>query len=235
MSNDSSTKNDPLFERLFAEAEACLDKRVKPDAAADGRGEIAPQKNEANGLPLRSKPKRPPPSVSKPIPKGRMPLIARTEEEESVVAIAEAKEYLDAAGIKYIEKTGNTNDEIIAAVNSMLDQVDAVFTPTDNVVMAVELVIAETLADVGIPHYAGADSFVRNGAFATAGVNYGDLGAKSAEMAMDIVLGGDIPEYHVMDGGIITVNTETAEILGVDYSVFSDMAGSVVEVITTEE
>lgn len=91
MSNDSSTKNDPLFERLFAEAEACLDKRVKPDAAADVRGEIAPQKNEASGLPLRSKPKRPPPSVSKPIPKGRMPLIARTEEEESVVAIAEAK------------------------------------------------------------------------------------------------------------------------------------------------
>lgn len=28
----------------------------------------------------------------------------------------------DAKGISYIEKTGNTSDEIIAAVSSMLDQ-----------------------------------------------------------------------------------------------------------------
>ena len=38
-----------------------------------------------------------------------------------------------------------------------------------------------------------------------------------------------------MDGGIITVNTETAAALGADYSVFSTLAGQVVEVQTTEE
>ncbi len=162
-------------------------------------------------------------------------LLYSTSQDNSTVAIAEAKAYLDAKGVAYIEKTGNTNDEIIGAVNSMLDQVDAAFTPTDNVVMAAELSIAELMADAGIPHYTGADSFVRNGAFTTAGVNYGDLGAKSADMTMDILSGGEIPEFHVMDGGIITVNTETAETLGIDYSTFYDMAGSVVEVVTTEE
>ncbi len=162
-------------------------------------------------------------------------LLYSTSQDNSTVAIAEAKAYLDELGLSYIEKTGNTNDEVIAAVNSMLDQVQAVFTPTDNVVMAVELAIGELMADAGIAHYAGADSFVRNGAFATAGVNYGELGAKSADMALDILLTGEVPQYHVMDGGIITVNTETAETLGVDYSVFSDMAGTVVEVVTTED
>ena len=49
---------------------------------------------------------------------------------------------------------------------------DAVFTPTDNVIMAAELAIYEDLAKAGIPHYTGADSFVRNGAYATCGVNY---------------------------------------------------------------
>ena len=44
-----------------------------------------------------------------------------------------------------------------------------------------------------------------------------------------------MPPVHVMDGGIITVNTETAAALGADYSVFADMAGSVVEVRTTED
>ena len=43
--------------------------------------------------------------------------------------------------------------------------------------MAAELAIYEDLAKAGIPHYTGADSFVRNGAYATCGVNYTDLGA----------------------------------------------------------
>jgi putative ABC transport system substrate-binding protein len=37
-----------------------------------------------------------------------------------------------------------------------------------------------------------------------------------------------------MDGGIITVNTETAAALKADYSVFTSM-GTVVEVTTTAE
>ena len=37
-----------------------------------------------------------------------------------------------------------------------------------------------------------------------------------------------------MDGGIITVNTDTATTLGIDYSVFSTMANTVVEVTTAE-
>ena len=63
------------------------------------------------------------------------------------------------------------------------DGVDAVFTPTDNVIMAAELAIYEDFAEAGIPHYTGADSFVRNGAFATCGVNYTDLGAQTADLA----------------------------------------------------
>ena len=51
-------------------------------------------------------------------------------------------------------------------------------------------------------------------------------------MAMDILLGGAVPEYHVMDGGIITANTDTAAALNIDYSVFSALANTVVEVTT---
>ena len=45
-------------------------------------------------------------------------------------------------------------------------------------IMAAELAIYEDLIAAGIPHYTGADSFVRNGAYATCGVNYTDLGAR---------------------------------------------------------
>ena len=164
-------------------------------------------------------------------------LLYSLSEANSEKPIAEAKAYLDEKGIAYEEMTGNTNDEVIAAASALIaDGVDAVFTPTDNVIMAAELAIYEDLAEAGIPHYTGADSFVRNGAFATCGVNYTELGRETADLAYEAVTAGmeGMEDYYLMDGGIITVNTETAETLGIDYSVFNDM-GEVVEVTTTEE
>ena len=102
--------------------------------------------------------------------------------------------------------------------------------------MAAELAIYEDLAEAGIPHYTGADSFVRNGAFATCGVNYTELGHETADLAYRALTEGmeALEDFYLTDGGIITVNTETAEVLGTDSSVFADM-GEVVEVTTTEE
>ena len=161
-------------------------------------------------------------------------LLYSNSEANSVTPIREAKEYLDSKGIAYLEKTGNTTDEILTAASAMVGRVQAVFTPTDNVVMAAASAVAEILNEAGIPHYTGADSFVTAGAFATCGVNYTELGTYTADMAVDILLGGAVPEYHVMDGGIITVNTDTAKTLGLDYGVFKDMAGTVKEVTTQE-
>ena len=154
-------------------------------------------------------------------------LLYSNSEPNSVTPIAEAKAYLEEKGVAYLEKTGNTTDEIVAAAASLVDRCDAVFTPTDNVVMAAESAVAELLNNAGIPHYAGADSFGATGAFATCGVNYTELGAYTAEMALDILAGGEIPVCHVMDGGIITVNADTAATLGLDYSVFASMANTV--------
>ena len=162
-------------------------------------------------------------------------LLYSNSEANSTTPIAEAKAYLDAKGIAYVEKTGNTNDEIMTAANALVGQVDAVFTPTDNVVMAAAAAVSETLTKAGIPFYTGADSFVTAGAFATCGVNYTELGTYTADMALDILETGTVPEYHVMDGGIITVNTETAAALNLDYSAFNDLAGTVVEVETAAE
>jgi len=159
-------------------------------------------------------------------------LLYSNSEANSAAPIAEAKEYLDSKGIAYLEKTGNNPGEIVEAANALVGRVDAVFTPTDNVVMSAEAAVAEILNEAGIPHYAGADSFVLSGAFATCGVNYSELGFRTAEMAVDILLGGEIPVYHVMDGGIITVNTDTASVLALDYSPFRQMAATILEVPT---
>ena len=145
-------------------------------------------------------------------------LLYSNSEANSTTPIAEAKAYLDEKGIAYVEGTGNTNDEIMSAAANMVGKADAVFTPTDNVVMAAAAAVSETLTEAGIPFYTGADSFVTAGAFATCGVNYTELGTYTADMVLDILESGNVPEYHVMDGGIITVNTETAAALGIVFT-----------------
>ena len=72
-------------------------------------------------------------------------LLYSNSEANSATPIAEAKAYLEDKGIAYIEGTGNTNDEIMSAAANMVGQVDAVFTPTDNVVMAAAAAVSETL------------------------------------------------------------------------------------------
>ena len=166
-------------------------------------------------------------------------LLYSLSEPNSAQPITDAKAYLDAKGIAYVEQTANTNDEVVAAASALIaDGVDAVFTPTDNVIMAAELAIAEDFAKNGIPHYTGADSFVRNGAYATCGVNYTDLGTKTADLAYSAITEGmgSMEDYYPMDGGIITVNTDTAAMIGkqAEYSCFDSM-GTVVEVTTTKD
>ena len=105
------------------------------------------------------------------------------------------------------------------------DKVDAVFTPTDNSVMTAELAIYETLAEAGIPHFTGADSFALNGAFLGYGVDYANLGVVTAEMVADILLNGADPAstpVRTFDNGTATVNTDICEMLGYDFDKVSE-------------
>jgi len=160
-------------------------------------------------------------------------------QDSSTQAIADAKAYLDAKGIAYIEKTGTNNEEVSLAADALVaEQVDAIFTPSDNTVMTAELAIYEKFTEAGIPHYAGADSFALNGAFCGYGVDYVELGTATADMVVDILVNGADPAttaVQTMHSGIATVNTEVAQALGMDYSMFADMCTQLVEINTAEE
>lgn len=142
-------------------------------------------------------------------------------QDASTMPIANAKEYLDAKGIEYVERTGTTTDEVMLAADALVsDGVDAVFTPTDNTIMTAELSIYEKFAQAGIPHYTGADSFALNGAFLGYGVDYANLGVETANMVAKVLVdGADTKSLSVMtfDNGTATINTETCKAIGMDY------------------
>ncbi len=147
-------------------------------------------------------------------------------QDASTTPIAEAKAFLDEQQVAYKDYNGTTVDEVMLAVDALIaDGVDAVFTPTDNTIMTAELSIYETLAEAGIPHYTGADSFALNGAFVGYGVDYANLGRETGSMVAKILLEGANPAdtpVLTFDNGTATVNTETCEALGLDYDAIAE-------------
>lgn len=156
----------------------------------------------------------------------------------SLDSIKNAKAYCEENNIEYVEKTGTTVAEVQAAADALVAEgVDAVFTPQDNTIMTAELAIFEKFTDAGIPHYTGADSFALNGAFCGYGVNYVELGTKTADMVSEILVNHADPAttpIQTLERGSVTVNTDTAEAIGLDYSVFSDLCATLIEVVTAE-
>lgn len=164
-------------------------------------------------------------------------------QDSSTTPIAHAKEYLDAEGIAYVERTATNAAEVAQAAQALVaDGVDAVFTPTDNTIMKAYLSIYETFIEAGIPHYTGADSFALNGAFLGYGVDYANLGRETADMIAEILVDGKDPAamaVKTFDNGTATVNTETCAALGYDFAAieaaFSPMCTKVQTITTAEE
>ena len=170
-------------------------------------------------------------------------LLYSNSEDASKLPIEEAKAFLDEKGLEYVEKTGTTTDEVNAAVEALIaEEVDAIFTPTDNTIMNAELAIFEKLQEAGIPHYAGADSFALNGAFLGFGVNYVDLGIETANMVAELLTEEKTPDAMpvvTFDSGIATINIDTADALGMDLAVvkeaFAPFCSEIVETITARD
>ena len=151
----------------------------------------------------------------------KIALLYNPSEDASTAPIEAAKRILADKGVTYKEYSGANVSEVMLAADAIVaDGMDAVFTPTDNTIMASELSIYEKLAEAGIPHFTGADSFALNGAFLGYGVDYANLGRETGDTIAAILLDGADPAatpVKTFDNGTATVNTETCEMLGLKY------------------
>ena len=172
----------------------------------------------------------------------KVALLYNPSEDASATPIAAAKEILGEKGIEVKEYTGSNASEVMLAAEAIVsDEMDAVFTPTDNTIMNAELSIYETLAEAKIPHYTGADSFALNGAFLGYGVDYANLGRVTGDMIAAILLDGADPAttpVQTFDNGTATVNIETCAAIGFDFETikeaFAPYCTKVQEITTAE-
>ena len=156
----------------------------------------------------------------------KIALLYNPSEDASTAPVAQAREILTGKGVEVKEYTGSNPSEVMLAADAIVtDEMDAVFTPTDNTIMAAELSIYEKFAEAKIPHYTGADSFALNGAFLGYGVDYANLGRETADMIASILLDAADPAtlaVKTFDNGTATVNTETCAAIGFDFETIKE-------------
>ena len=154
-------------------------------------------------------------------------ILYSTAEANSEIQVEMAKEALEDAGIQYEEYTVSSTNEIQTVVESMVGNVDAIYTPTDNTIASGYATVAMVATENKIPTICGESGQVDEGGLVTYGVDYYELGRMAGEQAVEILTeGADIasmPIGYMKDADCeLQINEDTAAALGLDMSVLEE-------------
>lgn len=147
----------------------------------------------------------------------RVGVIYNAGEVNSVVQVNLAKAAAADLGLEVVEATAANSSEVLSAAQSLVGRVDALYVPTDNtVVSAIESVVL-VAERARLPLIAGEDLSVEQGALATVGIDYYQLGRQTADMALRVLQGENPAEMSIEYQNEINlvVNLSAAQRMGV--------------------
>ncbi len=138
-------------------------------------------------------------------------------EANSVFLVAELKKAAEPLGITIIEKPVSTSADVLAAAQSLVGQVDAIWVGTDNTVVSGLDALIGVCEEEGIPLFPADNESIERGGIAAYGFDYYDIGYQTGELVAKILDGTSATDIPVERGKVIslTVNTAAAERYGV--------------------
>lgn len=140
-----------------------------------------------------------------------------SSEENSRFQINIAKAECDKQGLTYVDATVSNTNEVQQVVQSLVGKVDAIYSPTDNMIASTMATVALVTTPAKIPVIVGEDGMCQSGGLATYGINYYELGKQTAKMAVEVINGKkprNMPIQY-LDKCDFTYNKETAAALGI--------------------
>ena len=144
-------------------------------------------------------------------------LLYCSSEQNSVFQINMAKRKLDSMGIKHIDLTVSNPNEIQQVLQSAIGKVEAVYTPTDNMIAAGMATVALVSEPAKLPVVCGEGGMTRLGGTATYGISYYELGKLTSSQAVSILKGeknpAEMPIEYLQKFDLI-VNTNMVESIG---------------------
>ena len=159
--------------------------------------------------------------IKKVLPKAKTIGILYTQSEpNSVVQKDEAKRLLEEKGFTVVEKTILDSNNVKAAAESLMTEVDMVFVPTDNIISSTMETVKQVSIKHKVPVFGGSTEMVALGGLYNYGTNYEELGRQTARMLVRI-LKGEKPEniaVELPEKLELHTNQEMAAALGIDIS-----------------
>jgi putative ABC transport system substrate-binding protein len=137
-------------------------------------------------------------------------VLYNTSEINSEVQIDQLKEYVKDKGYEVIPLGVSSTNEVNQAISSLVNKIDVLYVPTDQLIVSSMPIIAQKTLDKKIPIIASEKGSVELGALATQGINYYKLGYQTGEMAVRVLKGEDVSKMP------ITISDETDIIVNED-------------------
>ena len=147
-------------------------------------------------------------------------MLYNTSEINSVSTVENAKKYLDDQGLSYKEAVVTNSSEVQQAAQSLAGEVDAIFVPNDSVIQSAMPMVTEVARDAKIPVYGSSATMVDSGAFATIAISDTEIGAQTADMALEYLNGTAMEDIAavVVPASNMVINQDTADALEITFS-----------------
>lgn len=144
-------------------------------------------------------------------------IVYASGEVNSQVQVDAAQKVADEMGLELVTKTVTTANDIAQATEALGD-VDAIYVPTDNMVVSGIASLVQVAEKAKIPVIGAEPGTVEGGAVATYGIDYTKLGKQTGEMAIKILEGADPAKTPVETPAELSyvVNPAAAERMGVE-------------------
>ena len=146
------------------------------------------------------------------------PIYKTVNDEEWSIAVQFTKKEAKKLGLTTIDATVSESSEIRQVVESLKGKVDAIYSPTDNMIAAGINTVSMVANEAKIPFIVAEEGMCTGGGLATYGVNYYKLGQQTAKQAVKILEGKAEPKdmpIEYQENADLIINKDTVKTLGI--------------------
>ena len=138
--------------------------------------------------------------------------------------VSEAGRMIKKLEFNFIKKEVTSESEVIPALKNMIDKIDALWMIPDSTVITKTSLnaISKTLLEHHLPIFCTSDAIVKAGALVSVSPDYTYTGRQAARMAQTLLSNPTTTSLGIKqpDKLKLTVNTKTAEIIGINLTSF---------------
>lgn len=145
-------------------------------------------------------------------------IVYNTSEQNSFYLTEEFKKEAEKNGYNVIIKGVSTINEMASALDTILPEIDVLYTSIDNMLASTYPLIVEKCNKKNVPIIGATKSFTEQGALASEGISDYQVGYQTGEMIIKYLDGEKINNlpYETVEKSELTINEKVAEKFGID-------------------